>query len=48
MVELQGGDQGTLQLWQELVELSQDYLHRIYGQLGVTLDRRGHPRRELL
>jgi arginyl-tRNA synthetase len=37
VVDLQGGDPGTLQLWQELVDLSLDYLHRIYGRLGVTL-----------
>jgi arginyl-tRNA synthetase len=37
VVDLQGGDPGTLQLWQELVDLSKDYLHRIYGRLGVTL-----------
>src|SRR5260370_31226858 len=37
VVDLQGGDPGTLLLWQELVDLSKDYLHRIYGRLGVTL-----------
>ena len=37
MVLLQGGDGGTLQLWQHLVGMSLDYLHRIYRQLGVTL-----------
>jgi arginyl-tRNA synthetase len=37
VVDLQGGDPSTLQLWQELVDLSKDYLHRIYGRLGVTL-----------
>ena len=37
VVDLQGGDPGTLQLWQEIVDLSLDYLHRIYGRLGVTL-----------
>jgi arginyl-tRNA synthetase len=37
VVDLQGGDPGTLQLWQELVDLSKEYLHRIYGRLGVTL-----------
>jgi len=37
VVELQGGDPATLKLWQELIELSKDYLHRIYGRLGVTL-----------
>jgi len=37
VVELQGGDPATLQLWRELVEMSKDYLHRMYGRLGVTL-----------
>jgi len=37
VVLLQGGDEGTLQLWQRLVDMSLDYLHRIYRQLGVTL-----------
>jgi len=37
VVLLQGGDEGTLQLWQHLVDMSLDYLHRIYRQLGVTL-----------
>jgi len=37
VVDLQGGDPGTLQLWQDLVDFSKDYLHRIYGRLGVTL-----------
>jgi arginyl-tRNA synthetase len=37
VVELQGGDPATLELWHELVEMSKDYLHRIYGRLGVTL-----------
>jgi arginyl-tRNA synthetase len=37
VVDLQGGDQETLRLWHEYVDLSLDYLHRIYGRLGVTL-----------
>jgi arginyl-tRNA synthetase len=37
VVLLQGGDEATLQLWQHLVAMSLDYLHRIYRQLGVTL-----------
>jgi arginyl-tRNA synthetase len=37
VVDLQGGDQDTLQHWAELVELSKEYLHRIYGRLQVTL-----------
>jgi arginyl-tRNA synthetase len=37
VVQLQGGDPATLKLWQEIVDLSLDYLHRIYRQLGVLL-----------
>jgi arginyl-tRNA synthetase len=37
VVDLQGGDPGTLRLWQEIVDLSMDYLHRTYARLGVTL-----------
>jgi arginyl-tRNA synthetase len=37
VVDLQGGDPATLELWQELVGLSLDYLHRIYSRLAVTL-----------
>jgi arginyl-tRNA synthetase len=37
VVALQGGDPGTLKLWQELVDLSMEYLHRIYARLRVTL-----------
>jgi arginyl-tRNA synthetase len=37
VVDLQGGDPATLALWQEIVELSKDYLHRTYARLGVTL-----------
>jgi arginyl-tRNA synthetase len=37
VVDLQGGDPETLELWQEIVDLSMDYLHRTYGRLGVTL-----------
>jgi arginyl-tRNA synthetase len=37
VVLLQGGDPETLRLWQHLVDLSLDYLHRIYQQLQVTL-----------
>jgi arginyl-tRNA synthetase len=37
VVDLQGGDPETLRLWQEIVDLSMDYLHRIYARLGVTL-----------
>jgi arginyl-tRNA synthetase len=37
VVDLQGGDPGTLRLWQELVELSKDYLNRMYRRMRVTL-----------
>ncbi|MGH3229621.1 MAG: arginine--tRNA ligase [Streptosporangiaceae bacterium] len=37
VVDLQGGDPDTLALWQELVDMSKDYLHRIYRRLLVTL-----------
>jgi arginyl-tRNA synthetase len=37
VVKLQGGDAETLRLWQELVDLSKDYLHRMYSRLRVTL-----------
>src|SRR5580704_11904254 len=37
VVDLQGGDPDTLRLWQEIVDLSMDYLHRIYARLLVTL-----------
>ena len=37
VVDLQGGDPATLRLWQEIVDLSMDYLHRTYARLGVTL-----------
>jgi arginyl-tRNA synthetase len=37
VVLLQGGDPATLRLWQELIELFKDYLHRIYSMLRVTL-----------
>jgi len=37
VVDLQGGDPDTLRLWDQLVDMSKDYLHRIYGRLGVLL-----------
>jgi arginyl-tRNA synthetase len=37
VVRLQGGDADTLRHWQKLVDLSKEYLHRIYGRLGVSL-----------
>ena len=37
VVSLQAGDEETLRLWAELVELSRHYFNRIYSTLGVTL-----------
>jgi arginyl-tRNA synthetase len=37
VVLLQGGDPGTLRLWQEMVDLSKEYLRLIYDRLRVTL-----------
>ncbi|MGH3390623.1 MAG: arginine--tRNA ligase [Actinomadura sp.] len=37
VVRLQGGDADTLRHWHKLVELSKEYLHRVYGRLGVSL-----------
>ncbi len=37
VVLLHNGDPETLRLWQELVDLSKEYLHRMYGRLRVTL-----------
>ena len=37
VVSLQAGDEDTLRLWQELVDLSKAYFNRIYGVLGVGL-----------
>jgi arginyl-tRNA synthetase len=37
VVQLQSGDPATLKLWRDIVDLSLDYLHRIYGRLGVLL-----------
>lgn len=37
VVSLQALDAETLRLWQQLVELSKAYFHRIYDALGVTL-----------
>jgi arginyl-tRNA synthetase len=37
VVQLQAGDPDTLQLWDELVDLSKQYFNRIYTTLGVTL-----------
>lgn len=37
VVALQAGDPETRRLWEQLVELSRHYFHRIYDTLGVTL-----------
>ena len=37
IVLLQRGDQATLAIWQEVVNLSKEYLRRTYALLGVTL-----------
>jgi arginyl-tRNA synthetase len=37
VVLLQGGDAGTLRLWQVLVDYSKQYYNTIYRRLGVTL-----------
>ena len=37
LVLLQGGDAETIRLWQELVDLSREYLRLTYARLGVTL-----------
>jgi arginyl-tRNA synthetase len=37
VVKLQGGDAETLRHWHKLVELSKEYLRRMYGRLGVSL-----------
>ncbi|MFC4563206.1 arginine--tRNA ligase [Nocardiopsis mangrovi] len=37
VVALQGGDPGTLRLWQELIDLSKIYFNKVYSRLDVTL-----------
>src|SRR5579875_3131841 len=37
VVLLQGGDPATLRLWQELVDLSKQYLNRMYRRMAVSL-----------
>jgi arginyl-tRNA synthetase len=37
VVALQGGDQDTLRLWGELLDLSKHYFNAIYSRLGVSL-----------
>jgi arginyl-tRNA synthetase len=37
VVKLQAGDADTMRRWRRLVDLSKEYLHRIYSRLGVSL-----------
>ncbi len=37
VVALQAGDEETMRLWHELVELSKAYFNKVYSMLGVTL-----------
>ncbi len=37
LVRLQAGDPDTLAIWQRLVDISREYLHRVYARLDVTL-----------
>ncbi|MGD0560190.1 MAG: arginine--tRNA ligase [Streptosporangiaceae bacterium] len=37
VVKLQAGDEWTLRLWEELMELARGYLHDVYSALQVTL-----------
>jgi arginyl-tRNA synthetase len=37
LVELQGGDPGTMAIWREVVELSKAYMRETYARLRVTL-----------
>ncbi|WP_017622769.1 arginine--tRNA ligase [Nocardiopsis chromatogenes] len=37
VVSLQAGDEGTLEIWRELIELSKAYFNRVYSTLEVTL-----------
>jgi arginyl-tRNA synthetase len=37
LVRLQAGDQGTLVIWQRLVDISRGYLHQVYSRLRVSL-----------
>jgi arginyl-tRNA synthetase len=37
LVQLQGGDPATMRIWQDLVDLSKVYLHRIYSRLRISL-----------
>jgi arginyl-tRNA synthetase len=37
LVRLQAGDPETLAIWQRLVDISREYLHKVYARLGVSL-----------
>ena len=37
LVRLQAGDPYTLAIWQRLVDISREYLHKVYARLDVTL-----------
>jgi arginyl-tRNA synthetase len=37
IVLLQSGDEATMEIWQEVVDLSKEYLHHVYTLLRVTL-----------
>jgi arginyl-tRNA synthetase len=37
LVRLQAGDPATLAIWQDLVDMSKQYLHRVYARLRVSL-----------
>ena len=37
LVRLQAGDPDTMAIWQDLLDISKEYLHRVYARLGVSL-----------
>ena len=37
LVRLQAGDPETLAIWQDLVDISKEYLHQVYARLDVSL-----------
>ncbi len=37
LVRLQAGDPSTLAIWQRLVDISREYLHKVYARLDVSL-----------
>ena len=37
LVRLQAGDPDTLAIWQDLVDISKEYLHQVYARLDVSL-----------